>query len=315
MALSAISSYPSGFGGGIAIRELPLALAFGGNVYWVNSAGGSDTGKGTRERPFATLDYAIGRTTANQGDIILIAPDHAETITGAGGITADVAGISIIGLGTYNQRPRFLMDGGTTVSFLVSAADVTVRNCVFASGHADVVTCFDVTGKGFTLMDCEFVDNVVDENFKSCVKFSSTANTADGAKIIGNRFVTPDAATLGFILCVDDIRDMVVHNNFVVSEGTGLATMITCTTGKDLQFVDVRWNFLSSKATSGNLFISNDTASPNNSGIIAHNRCGHADVTGGHVLGVVGGCRFFDNLSVSTDALSGFVIPAIDVDL
>jgi hypothetical protein len=288
-----------------------------GNILFVNSVTGVDSAGGGQnpDAPLATLDYAIGLCTANQGDRIYLMPNHAETITVAGGITADIAGITIIGMGTYNQRPRFLMDGVTTVSFVVSADDVTVQNCVFASGHADVVTCFDVTKKGFTLLDCEFVDNVVDENFKSCVKFSGTANTSDGGKILNNRFVTPDAATLGFILCVDDIRDLVVRDNFVVSEGTGLATLITCTSGKDLQYVDVRANFLSSKATAGNLFISNDTASPNNSGIVAHNRCGHADVTGAHVLGVVGGCRMFDNLSVSTDALSGFVVPAIDVDL
>mgnify|MGYP001567934205 CR=1 FL=1 len=315
MSTTKLSNYAGGFANGLAIRRMTAFEAFAGNVWWLGSTRGSDGNKGTRDRPFATLDYAIGRCTANNGDIIMVMPNHAETITGVGGITADIAGISIIGMGTYNQRPRFLMDGGTTVSFLVSAADVSVQNCVFASGHADVVTCLDVTGKGFTSIGNEFVDNVVDENFKSCIQFSSTANTSDGAWIIGNRFVTPDAATLGFILCVDDIRDMVVRENFVVSEGTGLATLITCTTGKDLQYVDIRDNFLSSKATSGNLFISNDTASPNNSGIIAHNRCGHADVTGAHVLGVVGGCRMFDNLSVSTDALSGFVIPAIDVDL
>jgi len=313
--MARFTNYPTGFAGGVTIHNMPVLNTYGGDVFWVNSSGGSNSNRGTRDRPFSTLDYAIGKCTANKGDIIMVMENHAETITGAGGITADVAGITIAGLGTYNQRPRFLMDGGTTVSFLVSAADVTVQNCVFASGHADVVTCFDVTGKGFTCAGCELVDNVVDENFKSAVKFSSTANTSDGAKIIGNRFVTPDAATLGFLLCVDDIRDMVVQDNFVVSEGTGLATLITCTTGKDLQFCDVRWNFLSSKATSGNLFISNDTASANNSGIIAHNRCGHADVSGGHALGAVGGCRFFDNLSVSTDALSGFVSPAIDVDL
>ena len=310
-----LSNYPGGFAQGVAIRRMPAFEAFAGNVWWVSSTRGSDGNKGTRDRPLATLTKAIGLCTANNGDVIMLMPDHAETITGVGGVTANIAGISILGMGTYNQRPRFLMDLATTVSFLVSAADVTVQNCVFASGHADVVTCFDVTGKGFTLVGCEFVDNVVDENFKSCVKFSGAANTSDGAWVIANRFVTPDAATLGFILCVDDIRDMVVRDNFVVSEGTGLATMITCTTAKDLQFVDVRWNFLSSKATAGNLFISNDTASPNNSGIIAHNRCGHADVTGAHELGVVGGCRKFDNLSVSTDALSGLVLPAIDVDL
>ena len=53
----------------------------------------------------------------------------------------------------------------------------------------------------------------------------------------------------------------------------------------------------------------------NNNGIIAHNRIGHADVTGAHDLGIEGlGCRLFDNLSVSTDDLSGFVLPALDVD-
>jgi hypothetical protein len=306
--------FPHGFVHGIEISRFPMIGMQPGNVFWVNSAIGRNGNPGTKTKPFATLDYAIGRCTANNGDIILLAPNHAETITGVGGITADVAGISIISLGTYNQRARFLMDGGTTVSFLVSAADVTVQNCVFASGHADVVTCFDVTGKGFTALGNEFVDNVVDENFKSCFKFSGAANTSDGAKIIGNRFVTPDAATLGFILCVDDIRDLIVRENFVASEGTGLATLITCTTGKDLQFCDIRYNFLSSKATAGNLFISNDTASPNNSGIIAHNRCGHADVTTTHTMGAVGGCRFFDNLSTSLDSASGFVLPAIDTD-
>jgi hypothetical protein len=288
-----------------------------GETFFVDSATGVDSVSGGRnpDAPLATLNYAIGLCTANKGDRIILMPNHAETITGVGGITADVAGITIVSQGRYNQRARFLMDGATTVSFLVSAADVTVQNCVFASGHADVVTCFDVTAVGFQSLDNEFVDHVINENFKSVIKFSGTANTSDGARVLRNRFVTPDAATLGFILCVDDIRDLVVQDNFVVSEGTGLATLITCTTGKDLQFVDVRYNFLSSKATANNLFIHNDTASPNNSGIIAHNRCGHADVTGGHVLGVVGGTRVFDNLSASTDAVSGFVIPGIDVDL
>ena len=66
--------------------------------------------------------------------------------------------------------------------------------------------------------------------------------------------------------------------------------------------------------TAGNMLVTNDTASPNNSGIIAHNRVGHADTTTTITMGAVGGCRFFDNLNVSTDALSGFVLPAIDVD-
>lgn len=311
----ALTNYPGGFAGGVSIRGVPVLNAHAGEVFWVNSATGSDGNKGTRDRPFSTLDYAIGRCTANNGDIIMVMPNHAETITGAGGITADVAGITIIGMGTYNQRPRFLMDAGTTVSFLVSAADVAVKNCVFAAGHADIVTCFDVTAVGFTLEDCEFVDNVANENFLSAVKATGTTNNeADGLYVARNRFLSADAATLGFVILAADVEGLVMVDNVVVSEGTGLATMLTCLTGKDVKRCFIARNFLSSKATSGNLFISNDTASPNNSGIIAHNRCRHADVTGAHTLGAVGGCGFFDNLSASTDAVSGFVLPAIDVD-
>lgn len=286
-----------------------------GSVFFVDSATGSDGNLGTEpSKAFATLDYAIGKCTANKGDTIYVMPNHAETITGAGGITADVAGISIIGIGSYNQRPRFLMDGATTVTFLVSADDVTVRNMVFAGGHSDIVTCFNVTGKGCWIDQCEFEQNTTDENFLTCIKATGGANTADGLRVTNCYMYQIDASTVAFIHTIGDIARIEVTGNVVLTEGTGLATLITNATGKDMQGCVVLWNYLSSKATAGNLFISNDTASPNNWGIIAHNRCRHADVTTSHILGAVGGCGFFDNLSASTDAVSGFVLPVIDVD-
>jgi hypothetical protein len=313
--MSTISNFPQGFGAGIALRNVPVFETFGGNVFWVNSARGSNGGKGTRERPFATLDYAIGRCSANNGDVILVAPNHAETVTGASGITADVAGITIVGLGTYNQRPRFLMDGGTTVSMVVSAADVTVRNLVFSSGHADIVVCIDVQAAGCWLDQLEFDENTTNEDWLTPIKSTSTTdNTADGLKITNCRWVQASASGLEFVELNADVKGAVVYGTYVVHEGTA-SPLVLCATGKDLKNCFVAWNFLSHKATSGNLFITNDTASPNNSGIIAHNRVRHADVTGAHAMGAVGGCGFFDNLSTSVDNLSGFVLPAIDVDL
>jgi hypothetical protein len=285
-----------------------------GKYIYVDSAVDGEDGS-SPTTALGTLDEAFAKTTANQGDCIIVCPNHAETITGAGGITHDVAGVSVIGLGTGNQRPRFLMDAGTSVTYLISAADAFVHNLVFASGYADVVACFDVTGVYAHIDNCEFVDNTTDENFKSAITCSGAAGTANGLRVTNCYFYTPDAATLGFILTTDDVTGARITDNVVISEGTGLATLITCATGKDLKGVQVLRNFLSSKATANALFISNDTASPNNSGIIAHNRIRHADVTGAHSLGAVGGCGFFDNLSASTDAVSGFVLPAIDVDL
>lgn len=300
------------YANGVAV--LPGMTFTTGRTVYVNSAVAASGDGSTPALALSTLDAAFDRVTANNGDRIIVMPNHAETITGAGGITHDVAGVSVIGLGRGNQRPRFLMDGAATVTYLISAADAYVENIVFASGHADVVTCFNVTGAYAWINGCEFVDNVVNENFLSGVSATGADNTADGLKVTNCRFMTPDAATLGFIMTTGDVEFLVCQNNIVVSEGTGLATMITNATGKDMKRCDVRWNFLSSKATAGNLFISNDTASPNNSGIIAHNRCGHADVTTTHTMGAVGGCRFFDNLSTSVDSASGFVLPAIDTD-
>ena len=311
-----LTNYTSGFPYGVSLHGVPMLNAHHGNVWWVNSATGANGGgnDGTRERPFATLDYAIGRCTANNGDIILLAPNHAETVTGIGGITADVAGISIIGLGNYNQRPRFLMDGATTVTFAVSAADVSISNIVMASGHLLVATGFDVTGVGFWADRVEFADNTTAENWGSPFKATGAANTADGLKITNCRW-TPLIATvnsLEFLEITDDIADLVMHGNFIACEGTATPLVLQAGT-KVMQRVSIMGNFLSHKMTAGDLAFDNGGAT--NSGIIAHNRIGHADVTGAHVLGAVAGCRFFDNLSVSTDALSGFVLPAIDVDL
>jgi hypothetical protein len=311
----AFTNFPNGVTSfGVPVLP-PLAPITTGAVFFVDSATGSNGNNGkSTGKPFATLDYAIGKCTADKGDTIYVMPNHAETITGVGGITADVAGINIIGIGKYNNRPQFLMDGAATVTFLVSAADVSISNIVFAAGHSDVAKCFNVTGKGFTIDRCDFVQNAADENFLTEIEASGAANTADGLTVTNCLSYGVDASKVAFVSMIDDSIGLTLIGNVVITEGTGLATILTVATGKDVRSLRVIGNFLSSKATSGNLFISNDTASPNNSGIVAHNRCRHSDVTAGHILGAVGGCGFFDNLSASTDAVSGFVLPAIDAD-
>ena len=313
-----ISNAPNGLSSfGMPIIPSAGTLSHSGNVFWVDSGNAlavDDPTSGNYEVPFKKIDYAVGRCTANNGDIILLAPNHSETVTGAGGITADVAGISIVGLGNYNQRPRFLMDGATTVTFAVSAADVSISNIVMASGHLLVATGFDVTGVGFWADRIEFADNTTAENWGSPFKATGAANTADGLKITNCRWV-PLIATvnsLEFLEITDNIADLVMHNNFIACEGTATPLFLQAGT-KVMQRVSIMGNFLSHKMTAGDLAF--DNGGSTNSGIIAHNRIGHADVTAGHALGAVAGCRFFDNLSVSTDALSGFVLPAIDVDL
>jgi len=309
-----VSNYPKGFADGIALRNLPVFETFGGNVFWVNSATGSNGQKGTRDRPFATLDYAIGRCTANNGDVIMIAPNHAETITGVAGIAADIAGITVIGLGVGNQRPRFLMDGGTTVTFAITAADFYIENCVFAAGHSNVVTCFTSTKAHTKIIRCEFENNTTNEDFLTCIKHTSTTNNdGDGLTVIGCRWITSDADDLEFIEINATLNGLIVRDNFVHTAGTA-SPLILVATGKILTGGHISWNSLSNRMTANELFISNDGTT--NTGIIDNNYVGHSDVTGAHDPGwATGGWRLFNNLSTSVHDLQGVVVPAADVDL
>jgi len=277
--------------------------------------GASDGNDGlSPAKAMATLDAAIGRTSANVGDVIFLMPNHSETITGAGGITADVNGVAVIGLGVGSQRPRFLMDGAPTVTYVVTAADHHISNCVFAAGHADIVRCFNITGSGFNAHGLEFIENVATENFLIPFDFTSTTdNNADDASITHCHSYGLDASATEFIAVVADIARMHVNYNVVIQSGSTDGALIKVAAGKSMQTIEVLWNFVQHAMTAGDLLIDNDQA--DNTGIVAHNRCRHADVTGAHSLNDIDGVGLFDNLSVSTNILSGVVLPAIDVDL
>lgn len=308
------TNYSNGFANGVTIRGMPILNAYPGATYWVDSNAVHSGNKGTFARPFTTIALAVAAAKASAGDLVMVKAGHAETISAAGGIALSKAGVAIIGLGVGRLRPTITLGTLTSATMTVTGANVALKNFRFKSALLNVVAALNVTAVGFSCEDVEFCETSSILTFKSAITCSGAANTADDLYVARCRFRSQAAGTLGFILTTDDINNLEVINNVVISEGTGLATLITNATGKDMTQCLITGNVLSSKATAGNLFISNDTASPNNSGIIADNYCGHADVTAGHILGVVGGCRMFNNLSVSTDALSGFVIPAIDVD-
>lgn len=294
---------------------LPAGLVRSNNVYWVHSGTGSNStaeGYGSFDTPFATVDYAIGVCTASRGDIILVKEGHAESLSSASAITADVAGITILGLGEGRSRPTFtFMTTATTI--VISAANVTFRNMRFVAGIADVVAGFIVSAAGATIRDNVFMDSATDLNFLTPIKVTSTTdNTADGLAILRNRWLSADAASLQLLNAASTILGLRVEENFVVHEGTDSA-LVKFATGKLMKQASILWNYLDHKMTANELLVNNDGST--NTGIIAHNRVGHADVTSTHDLGIDAlGCRLFDNLSVSTDSLSGFVLPAIDAN-
>lgn len=127
-----------------------------GNVFFVHNGTGADGNVGDSANPFATIDYAIGMCTANNDDVIYVKRGHTSTLSSAGAITADVSGITIEGLGNANQRP-ILTWATTDASFLVTAANVTLKNIITTISVDEVVSMFAVSAAGVTLDAVSFV--------------------------------------------------------------------------------------------------------------------------------------------------------------
>lgn len=173
------------FPNGITSRGVPVMGGGGqipvttGKYFYVHSGTGSNSNDGlTPNSPVATIDYAIGLCTANKGDVIVVMPGHAETITTAAAIAVDVAGISIIGLGRGSLRPTISF-GGTAATIAISAANVLIANIRVTATIDEVVKLFHVTAAYCTLDGIEFFET---STFQA-LQFVLTTNAADYIEI------------------------------------------------------------------------------------------------------------------------------------
>lgn len=218
------------FANGVSSFGIPIIPMTTGNVFFVNSSGGVDTNPGgtSPTTPLATIDYAIGLCTANKGDVIIVMPGHAETISAAGGITADVAGISIIGLGNGTNRPTISF-GGTAATFAISAANVTVRNLRVTPTIDEVVKMFNITGAYCTL------DNIEHFETASCqtIQFALTSAAADYLTIQNCFHYQANAAGSAqlWIQLVGTDCSRILNNTFILAlNNAATSAAITSTT-------------------------------------------------------------------------------------
>lgn len=149
---------------GSAYREVVNALELAGvvttgKIYYVHSGTGASGNSGlTQYEPLATIDQAINKCTANKGDIIFVMPGHAETISAAAGIDADVAGISIIGLGVGESRPVITFATAAAADVDIDAANILISNLVFKNDIDNQTAAIDVNAAGFVMEDCELLE-------------------------------------------------------------------------------------------------------------------------------------------------------------
>lgn len=191
------SNYPNGFTSGLTIRGLPIQIMHPGEIFWVSNStvtpvrgcvGGNDGNPGTFQRPFATIDYAIGKCIASRGDIIMVKPGHAENIAAAGGLTSDVAGVAIVGLGSGLLRPKlsFTLD---TATHVISAANCSFVNMQWEANYADVAIGLDISGvDGLSFEGCYFTEAGTDLNYVITMDLATGADDfyMNNCKFIGN---------------------------------------------------------------------------------------------------------------------------------
>ena len=156
MSVNTMSNFPNGFANGISVRGMPLLSSYPGKVFWVDS--GAPGGKGTFERPMATIDAAVALCTANNGDIIVVKPGHVETVSAAAGLALDVAGIAVIGMGSGSMRPTVNFTTVVGADMNIDAANITIANILFTGGFDALTGPIDINAADCTLLNIETRD-------------------------------------------------------------------------------------------------------------------------------------------------------------
>ena len=206
------SHYPNGFSGGVSIRGMPILNIYGGDVYWVDSNSGSNNNNGNEKTSFSTIDYAVGRCTANNGDMIMVKANHAETVSAAGGLDLDVAGITIVGLGSGSNQPTVTLDTATAADVDVDAANITVENINFVANFADVAVILDVNADDFTVRNCRFTQAGDNLNALVCVQ-DAASGASDRITIEGCKAIMYDASNTHFVNFAGTGTGHIVRNN------------------------------------------------------------------------------------------------------
>lgn len=232
-----ISNYPNGFAEGVNIRGLPLLSSYPGQIYWVDSVRGSNGNKGTFDRPFGTIAYAITQTTASRGDIIVAKAGHAETVAAASGIAMSVAGVAVLGLGTGALRPTITFSTATTATLTMSAASCTLHNLLFLGGIDALVSPVVVSAADCAIVNCEYRDST-----GQCTDFILTTAGANRLLIQNMRYDGDTAAgtNAGIAIVGGDrivIDGLNMDGNFAVG---GIDIRTTATTDLEVRNVTFR---------------------------------------------------------------------------
>ena len=245
--------------GALKFSSLPVF----GDVYFANSPD-TNSAKGdglSRTTPAATIAAATALCNAPTnlsayGDFVYVGSGHAETITGAAGMTFSTAGVTYVGQGNGRNRPKITFSTSTAAQMIVSGANITFQNIVFDfTGIDAIVAAISVTGADVQFDNCEFICNSATAGV---VLGILTAATADRLRITNCRFLGPATnsgttttaqikhevgvdyvfqnnyhcgkMTQAILNATTNLRGLIDNNRFVISTGTVAITVAAAST-------------------------------------------------------------------------------------
>ena len=189
-----------------------------GNVFFVDSGASlavDSTAHGdSPERPFATLDYAVGRCTANNDDVIYVMAGHSETLTADSAVDLDVAGVRVLGLGKGADRPTFNFTTATAADFKLAAANVSIDNLLFTNGIDDQDMMLETSADDVEVANCEFRNDSSTQAL-IFVNIGVASNDSDRFYLHNCRFVSDTASATSAISVTALQAGVRIEDNYV----------------------------------------------------------------------------------------------------
>lgn len=297
-----ITPYPNGVSS-FGVPVFPGVPVTTGSYFFVcnaSGANGSNGNPGSPTQPFLTIDYAVGRCTANKGDVIIAMPGHNELVSAAAGLVFNIAGVTLVGLGNGEKQARITLDTIITADVDIDAANVTITGMRFVAGFADVTAAIDVNATDFTLRGCRLTgDNA---GLNAVVWVVDAAAAASDRITIEDCYVCDvDAANTHFVNFAGTGTGHIVRRNTLIGDwGTmalGGAGVIT--------FANISDNYISNKASDTDSCI-NFAATA--TGICMNNRaCGGAAQANGITAQGMAKCENY--YGVLAEDLNGILEP------
>jgi hypothetical protein len=250
--------------------------------------------------PLATIDAAVARCTANNGDMIVVMPGHDENPTAD--IAMDVAGVWIYGLGWGNDRPTVTF-GALGASVTMSAASTRLSNIIFDLGTvATTVTApITITGSGCIVEGCETRPHASSQ-FTSLISVGADANDVVIRDNVLRCLSTGASSTSGILL--DGCDRITIVNNHI--DGFFAEHVIDNTTGSLDEILDclIANNYLKQVGSGTDLVVEMDA---NATGLLISNMMSGTQALDANVT--PGNVRCIDNYLADADDTHGVVVP------